>query len=138
MRVARTQPIELLLRTSPGDDREPATDEADRRAISQDTLLWEPPDGGLAGPRGRGGQPQASQATDGFDGLGGDPSGASNHGAEPGSQGLSLSAERSEDRASGSGLVVGYHLHSDASRVHVLDGGDRLVQPVRPVLEPLQ
>ena len=53
------------------------------------------------------------EATDGVDGPGGDPSGASNDGAEPGPQGLSVSAERSDGRASGSGLVIGYHLHPD-------------------------
>src|SRR5947209_6089049 len=105
MRVVGTQPGQLLSRTGDGDDREPAADAADRRAISQDAVLRQPSDGDRAGQRGRGGQPQANPASDGLDGPGSDPSGASNHGAKPGSQGLSLPAQRSEGRASGSGLV---------------------------------
>src|SRR4051794_32856601 len=104
MWVVGAQPGELLSRAGDGDDREPAADEADRRAIPQDTLLRQPSDGRRAVQRGGGGQSQASQASDGADGPGGDPSGASNHGERPGSQGLSLPAERSGDRASGSGL----------------------------------
>ena len=51
MRIARTQPVELLLRAGHGDDREPATDEEDRRAISQDPVLRQSSDGDRVWPR---------------------------------------------------------------------------------------
>ena len=52
VRAARPEPGELLLPGGYRDHGELATDAADRRAVPQDAVLREPPDGRLAAPVG--------------------------------------------------------------------------------------
>ena len=53
-------------------------------------------------------------------------------------QGVSVPAAERGDRACEPGVEHGYHVYSHAKRVHVLDGGDRLVQSVRAVMEVVE
>src|SRR3954471_1145787 len=138
MRVARPEPIQLLLRAGRGVGGGPAADGIDRPAVHRPSVLWQSPDDDLAGPARGGGQPKASPTTDAGDGAGGDLSQAEALGGRPGPQGLSLPAAGREGWATRSGLEHRYYLRGDAIGAHVSDGGDRLVQPIRARLGAVQ
>jgi hypothetical protein len=138
MRTDRPQPLDLL---PPAGDRvggEPAADAPDRRAVPQDPVLWQSADDG--GPRATrgGGQPQAGPAADGVDGPGGARPQAADRRRLDGRSGLSLLAPRPGPGPGQRGLEFGHHLCSDEKGVHVPDGGDRLVQPVRAVVAAVE
>ena len=90
VRTPGAEPVGLLPGTGRRDPREPAADAADRRAISQDTVLWQPPRDGLADQAGRGGQSQTSATLDGNHGLGGDPPRAADDRDEQGIKAMHL------------------------------------------------
>ena len=138
MRTSGSQPLDLL---SPAGRRvggEPAL----MRLIDQQ-FLKTPFYGSrrmtacLGAIRGDG-QSQAGPATHGEDGLGGAVSQAADDHGGAGREGLSLLAARPEVDPRRRGLEFGHHLRADEARVHVPDGGDRLVQPVRVVVAAVE
>ena len=80
----------------------------------------------FASSRSRG-RSQAGAAADGHDGTDADLPAAADHGSAPRAPDLSVSAAQSRGRSTESGLVRGYHLHPDASRVSLSGRSDGLV-----------
>ena len=70
---------------------------------------------------------QTGAAADDHDGLGADLPAAADDGAAFRAPDLPVSAARSRSRSAEPGLVCGYHLHSDASRLPLSGRGDGLV-----------
>src|SRR6516165_10703559 len=134
MRTPGDQPIELLSRTGCRVGGEPALDAADRPAVPQDPVLRQPTDGSVIGAIRGDGQSQAGTAAHGPNGPGSDLSQAADHHHGDRRAGLSLLAPRSGIDPRRRGLEFGHYLRADAAWLHVSDGGDRLVQPVRALV----
>ena len=73
-----------------------------------------------------------------LDGPGGAASQAADHDRGDGREGLPLPASRPGADPGRRGLEFGHHVCADEARVHVPDGGDRLVQPVRAVVAAVE
>src|SRR5436309_7604376 len=138
MRTRWPQPLDLLPPAGRRVGGEPAPDAADRRAISQDPVLRQPEDGGVPGTLRRGGESQADPAAHGVDGAGGIAPEAADDGTGIRRAGVSLPASRPGAEPYQRGLEFGYHVHSHETWFHVPDGGDRLVQPLRPVVAAVE
>src|SRR5262245_47579832 len=134
MRTPGPQSIELLPLAGRRVGGELALDAADRPAVPRDPILREPADDGMSGAFGGAGQSQAGPAVDGADGPGGAAPQAADHNRDAGRAGLSLLAPRSGADPRRRGVEFGHHVCTDEARLHVSDGGDRLVQPVRAVV----
>ena len=131
MRTAGTEPRHVLSPAGPRERGEPGVDAADRRAVLADAVLWLASDGGSARHPTVADQSQAHAAADAVDGSGSDLSQAAHHAARCHAQDLPVFAAELGDYAAQSGLVVRHHVRADADGLHVPDGRDRLVQPLR-------
>src|SRR5580658_2481771 len=86
-------------------------------------------DGGLAAGR-LVGERETGWAADEGDGSGGDLLQAGHQPGAAGARNPPIFIAEEGDHGSRPGVVCGHHLHSDAARVYVSDGGDGLVEPV--------
>src|SRR6516164_5199435 len=138
MRTPGPQPLDLL--PPPGDrvGGGPAVDAVDRPAVPRDPVLREPEDGGVLEAVRGGSQPQAGPTPHEADGAGGAASPTANDRGGARREGLPLPAARSYADSRGRGLEFGHHVCADEAWLHVPDGGDRLVQPLRPVLAAVE
>lgn len=131
MRTAGDQPQRLLLRTLSGKCGEPAFDEADRRAAFAASDVWaSAPDSSVATGRCSD-QPKAGGTVDEGHGHRGHLSQAGHKPGSAGTRDLPVFIEEQVHYGSRPGMVRGHHLHPHEARVHVSDGGDGLVEPVR-------
>ena len=132
MRVAEGGALDAVLLSCAGQRGGSGADAADGRAPSGLSVLRITPPGGDVTAGRLVGEPQAGQAADASDGNGDDLPEAEHQSAASRSQGVSLPAARTCDRAGEPGLVCGHHLYSDGQGVRVSGGGDGLVQPPGP------
>jgi len=117
MCVDRHQPLGLVWAEKGGELAEPRADEADRRAVSGNAVLWQPANGATpAQPRLQRGT-QARPAANGEDGPTRGLPEATDLRAPPGAPQMALPAARHGDRPAEPGLVRGYYLHSDAEGI---------------------
>lgn len=133
MRVARSTSLNVVLRTSGRIDRKLETDARYRRAVSQDTVLWQPKD-----VRSVWRQSQANSAFDETDGNRSDLSKTSHHLARRWTQDLPVFTAKCGNYSSQPGVEYRYHLPADATRFFVSSRGDGLVQSVRAELATFQ
>ena len=119
MRSAFDQPVVLLLRDQGGESGEPGVDAADRRAVSQISVLRLPPDGAAIAARRRNRWPSPGSPSEALDGLGGDLSGAADQRSASGTQDLSVSSQGAGNQPTQSGLVRRYHLHPGSAWLSV-------------------
>jgi hypothetical protein len=129
VRAGIDRPLHVLPRAGAGHGGEPGADAAARRAVPGDAVVWVAADGAAPASSGSRRWSQAGAAADGHDGSGGDLPAAADGGAARGPD-LPVSAARSGGRSAEPGLVCGYHLHSDASRL--LSCRNRLALRKRP------
>src|SRR6185437_15949425 len=127
MRTGIDRPLHVLPRAGTGDGGEPAADAAARRAVPGNAVVWIAADDAASAPSGSRRRPQAGAAADGHDGSGTNLPAAADHGSASRAPDLPVSAARSRGRSAEPGLVRGYHLHSDASRLPLSGRGDGLV-----------
>jgi len=130
MRAVGPESVELLLRAGDRERGEPGADGVDRPRVHGPSVPGQSRHAGLAPARGARGQSQTGAAADASDGSGSGVSEAAFVGQRRGTQGVSVPAAERGDRACEPGVEHGYHVYSHAKRVHVPDGGDRLVQSV--------
>jgi hypothetical protein len=138
VRAVGSEPVELLLRAGDGVGREPGTHGEDRPGVHGPSVPWQSRHDGLAAARRARDQSQTGAAADAVDGSGSGVSEAAIVGRRSRPPGLSVSASERVDRARGPGVEHGYHVYSAAERVHVPDGGDGLVQPLRAVVAAVE
>src|SRR3984893_19263510 len=131
MRALGLGSFDLALPTGRRDSRQLAFDAADRRAVFAKAVLRLATDDDLASVRGEGGESQTRATIDADDGHRGVASSPANDATKRGTSSFSVPFAGCRDRPPQSGLVERHHLRADAARLHVLDGGARLVQPLR-------
>ena len=119
MPSADDRPLLVLLRAEGREPGEPGTDASDRRAVSQVSVLWQPPDGPSVAARRRPRRSSPGSASHAIDGPTGDLPSAENQRSPPVASGLSLSAQGDGDREAQSGLVRRHHLHPGPARIPV-------------------
>ena len=133
VRAGRPAALHVVLRASRGDGREPRADAADRRALPEVAVLWQPQD-----CRGTGHQPQAGAAADAAYGLAGDLPEAAYDVASGRTPDLPVFAAGYRGFSARPGVGHRHHVRTDASWVFVPGGDHGLVQPVRAVLAAVE
>ena len=129
VRVARDQPLRILLRPGRRERSQPGADAADRRAVPGDPVLRRAADDAAPAqerPLRRSG---AGAPTDASDGVVGGVSEAAHQRSALGSCGVPVSAAGRVDRSGEPSLVRGHHVYSDAAGVPVSGRGDGLGEP---------
>ena len=129
MPVALDHALVGLLRAAGRERDEPRPDAADRQAVSGHALLRRPADDLASAKRGLSGQCEARPAFDAADGPDADLSEAEHQPASEGPQNLSLSAAGTAGGPAQSGLVHGYYLFADETRLSVSGCDHGLVHP---------
>ncbi len=113
------QPVVALLHAEGRERREPGTDAAHRRAVSQISVLRLSTDGPPLAARRHLHRPPPGSQVDAIDGAGGDLSGSENQRSPPGTSDLPVSAGKPGGQAAQSGLVCRHHLHPREPRLFV-------------------
>lgn len=122
--------FECLLPTVQRKRDQSETHAADRRAVHQNTFLWRTTHHGLAPTKWAPCQCKTSKASDEENGHRGHLSEAKSVQTNGWAQDLPILAAQRSHNASRSGLEHRYHIHPTAARLHLLGGGNRLVQPI--------
>ena len=133
MRIGRPTPFDVVLPNRRRNGRELSVDAFDRRAVSQDAVLWKPEAG-----RNVQCQSQAYSTTDAIDGDRGNLCQEANDLAGHRSQDLPVLTPKCCDCSPRSSMEYRHHVFADAARLFVSGGGDRLVQSLCPQLETFQ
>ena len=133
MRIDRPAPFDVVLPIRWRNSRELSVDAFDRRAVSQDAILWQP-------EAGRNIQRQ-SQAYSTIDAIDGDRSNLRQEANDMSwyrTQDLPVLTSKCGNCSPRSSVEYRHHVFADAARFFVSGGSDRLVQSPCPQLATFQ